>query len=124
LSEAELSEHLAAATPSERRVMLALRRMVLRAAPGAAEAVKFGSLCYYHPDADLGSIGGNICMIEVRDGAVALSFIHGARLEDPDGLLQGEGKAKRFVPVDGIQAAADPRLVALVRAAAAVRAWE
>ena len=100
--------------------MRMLRRMVLRTAPEAAESIRFGCLCYFHAGAPYSAIGGNICMIEQRrDGAVALAFIHGAMLPDPDGLLRGRGKAKRFVMIDSLDAADDPRIIALVRAAAA-----
>ena len=110
-----------------RRVVLALRRAVLRAAPEAAEAIKFRCLCYYREEAWFGSIGGNVCMIEVRSGkrgGVWLSFIHGASLPDPDGLLQGKAKAKRFVPIASVEAAGDRRVAALLRAAAELRPWE
>jgi len=107
-----------------RRLVLALRRAVLAAAPEAAEAIKFHVLCYYRPGAWFGSIGGNICMIEARRGRVFLSFIHGAPLRDPHGLLVGKGKSKRFVPIPDARAAADIRIAALVRAAADPRPYE
>lgn len=77
--------------------MLELRELVQRAAPAAHEGIKFHGLCYYKPHHPYGVIGGNICMIGVRDDAVRLGFIHGASLPDPDGLLQGSGKAKRYI---------------------------
>jgi hypothetical protein len=98
--------------------VLALREMVLKTAPHAAEAVKFHCLAYFDPDAYFGSIGGNICFIETKRGAVSLSFIAGAALPDPEGLLRGKGKYKRFVPVASEPQAKAPALRALVRAAA------
>jgi hypothetical protein len=99
---------------------MALREMVLKAAPHAAEAVKFRCLAYFDPDAPFGSIGGNICFIETKRGGVSLSFIAGAALPDPKGLLRGKGKSKRFVPVPSEAGAKSPALRALVRAAAKV----
>jgi hypothetical protein len=58
-------------------------------------------------------------MISVRGDCVYLSFIHGALLPDPDGLLQGTAKAKRLVE---IRTSADIRRAAfahLIRAAVA-----
>jgi hypothetical protein len=39
-------------------------------APSASEAVKFNGLSYFHDDAPYRSIGGNICVIEIRDAKV------------------------------------------------------
>ena len=74
-----------------------LRKLVLRAAPEADETVAFSSLCYSKPGAPYGRIGGNICLIGPRNDCLNLGFIHGAFLPDPDGLLQGKGKAKRHI---------------------------
>ncbi|MCC6677765.1 MAG: DUF1801 domain-containing protein [Phycisphaerales bacterium] len=119
-----LADHLVLESAATRRLVGALRRAVLRAAPSAAEAIKFRALCYYHADAWFGSIGGNICFIEVRRGRVSLSFIHGAALPDPDRLLRGKAKMKRFIPVVDLQSAADPRIAAIIHAAAELRPWD
>jgi hypothetical protein len=121
LSAAALADHLILESVQVRRVARALRGAVLRAAPTAAEAIKFRALCYFHADAWFGAIGGNICMIEVKRGSVLLSFVHGAGLPDPGGLLRGGGKAKRFVPVPDAELARSPAIRALVRAAAALQ---
>jgi hypothetical protein len=127
LTRAQLADHLFDQPAAIRRVALALRATVLKAAPAAAEAIKFRVLCYYHDDAFFKSIGGNICMIELRSGrkpGVMLSFIHGALLADPDRLLQGRAKFKRSLPIPDAKAAADPRIAALIRAAAKLRPWD
>ena len=120
LSKEQLLDHLAFETPAVTRTVLALRDMVLKTAPHAAEAVKFHCLAYFDPDAYFGSIGGNICFIETKRGAVSVSFVSGAMLPDPKGLLQGKGKYKRFVPVPSEADAQKPALRALVRAAAKI----
>lgn len=124
LSARQLADHLVLQPEDVRKLVLSLRRTVLRAAPTATEAVKFRALCYYHPDAWFGSIGGHICFIEARAGRVSLSFIHGAALPDPEELLQGKGKAKRHVPIGDARAAADPAIAALIRASARLRPWD
>ena len=118
LSPARLADHLALETAETRRLVRRLRRMVLAAAPTAAEGIRFNCLCYYDVAAPFGAIGGNICMIEARQGKVSLSFLHGAEMHDPHRLLSGKGKAKRRVPVEANDAD-DPRLRALVLEAAA-----
>jgi hypothetical protein len=118
LAAAQLADHLTLESAEARRLVSALRRMILGAAPGAAEDVRFNCLCYYDPRAPFGAIGGNICMIEVRDGKVALSFLHGVELPDPHRLLKGTGKSKRRVLIDP-EKVRDPRVRTLVQDAAA-----
>ena len=89
-----------------------------RWAPGAVEAVRFHALCYFTPGQPFGAIGGNLCMIEAGRHGVRLSFLHGASLPDPGKLLQGAGKAKRFLPIRGQDDVRRSELVALVCAAA------
>ena len=76
---------------------LELREFVLEVAPELAETIAFHSLCYFKPGRPYGVIGGHVCGIGARDGCLHLGFIHGASLPDPDGLLQGTGKAKRHI---------------------------
>ncbi len=109
-----------------------MRSAILKIAPDAAEAVRFGVLCYYHADAWFGAIGGNICMIEVksrlkRDGGgrgAVLSFIHGALLPDPKGILRGKGKTKRFVLIPDVSTATSPPVKSLIRAANDLGPWD
>lgn len=127
LTRTQLADHFCLESPATRRLALLLRRRVLRVAPAAAEAVKFRALCYFHADAYFGSIGGNICMIELPRSAkrgLTLSFIHGALLPDPHHLLQGTSKSKRFISIPDAQTAADPRISALIGAAAKLRPWD
>ena len=123
LSRAALAQHLRAELPAVRRTVLAMRRAVLAAAPGAAEAIKFHVLAYYHDGAFFKSIGGNICMIEIKKNKVILSFIRGSDLPDPAGLLYGSGKHKRFVDIPDAAFTTRPEIAALIRAAAAQETW-
>lgn len=132
LSPSALRDHLLLESTGVARLVRAVRKAVLREAPDAAEAVKFGVLCYFHADAWFGAIGGNICMIEVKDRpkrhgggrGVCLSFIHGALLPDSAGLLRGTGKMKRFLPVPDADLAGRKEVVALIRAARDLRPWD
>jgi len=123
LSRAALAEHLRAHSPATRRTVLSLRNAVLADAPSAAEAIKFHALAYYHDDAFFKSIGGSICMIEIKKGNVILSFIRGNDLPDPARLLYGAAKHKRFVNIPDPDFAASLEVAALIRAAAAQEAW-
>jgi hypothetical protein len=78
---------------------LKLRAFVLETGPQLSETIAFNALCYYKAGHPFGKIGGNVCLISVRRGAVHLGFIHGASLPDPEGLLRGSGKAKRHIEI-------------------------
>jgi hypothetical protein len=56
----------------------------------------------------------------VKRDRVRLEFIHGIRLADRSGLLQGEQLSKRFVPIDTISDAERPEIANLIREAAAL----
>lgn len=129
VSARTLRDLLIVEQPPVARLVRQVRQLVLATIPRAAEALKFRVLCYFHEDAFFGAIGGNICMIEVKDGRrcvrhVTLSFIHGALLPDPRGLLHGSAKCKRFVPIPDLAAAQRPEVVALLRAARDLRPWD
>lgn len=124
ISTQALSRHLLTETPGVRRIVRALRRTVLSTAPHAAESFKFHVLCYFQDDAWFKSIGGNVCMIEIKGGEVLLSFIHGAKVPDPAGLMFGKGKSKRFVRVPSVAFAKSKSVAALVKAASRVDLFE
>jgi hypothetical protein len=46
-----------------------------------------------------------------------MSFIHGAFLPDPDGLLEGSGKAMRHIPIDSLNKTRREAIRKLIRAA-------
>ena len=56
----------------------------------------------------------------VKGGQVRLDFIHGIRLADPCGLLQGDGVSKRFFPIGTVADAERPEVTALIREPAAL----
>jgi hypothetical protein len=65
-------------------------------------------------------------LIVVKKGQVRLDFIHGIRLEDPSGLLQGKQISKRWIPIDTTADAERAEVAALIREAAALNPtdWE
>lgn len=111
-----LATHLDPLSASTREVVLALRDLILDTVRGVEESIKFNSLCYAIPAARFGTIGGHVCSVGVRDGAVSLGFIHGAYLPDPTGLLVGSAKAKREVRIASRSTLRDPALRDLIRA--------
>lgn len=105
--------------PTLRPVVDALRAVVRRTVPDAEETVLWGGLSYHTPWVG-GRVKGSICQIVVRKGAVRLDFIHGVRLADPDGLLEGDRLSKRYVPMRSVEDARRPALGRLIHEASAV----
>jgi hypothetical protein len=99
--EKALATLLDALSPGNREVVLALRNVVHRTVPQAEESVLWGSLSYHRPQVG-GRVKGAVCQIVVKQGQVRLDFIHGVRLPDPCGLLQGDKLSKRFVPIETV----------------------
>jgi hypothetical protein len=115
---------LDALPPDTRQLVLALRDVVRRTVPHAEESLLWGGLSYHRPQVG-GRVRGAVCQIMAKGGQVRLDFIHGIRLADPCGLLQGEGVSKRFVPIGAVADAERPEVAALIREAAALdpAAW-
>ena len=116
LTDDEVANVLQGCSEENVPLMLALRELVLGVVPQVTEAIKFHSLCYFKPDMPYGSIGGNVCGIGEHKGTVYVSFIHGASLPDPDGLLQGTGKAMRKIPIASATDLKQPALKKLILA--------
>ena len=91
--------------PAVADLALWVRDVVRRAEPDFTERVYEGwdGIGFRHPDA------GYVCAIYPRDdaGAVRLLFEQGAALEDPDGVLEGDGRQTRHMviaePGDGTE---------------------
>jgi hypothetical protein len=106
--ENELTDFLARLSRQQRPLVEALRRTIRRVVPETAETVLWDSLSYHRP-----SFGGRIKGAD----CVHLGFIHGTALADPHHLLRGSGKAKRFLPVQGVADAERPAVRDLLKAA-------
>ena len=92
---AEVREFLASRHPEALELALWLRAVVLDAEPDLSERVYRGwdGIGFRHPDA------GFVCAIYPRGPEVRLLFEHGARLDDPEGVLEGDGAQTRHVTV-------------------------
>jgi hypothetical protein len=116
---ADLTAFLDNLSPAAQEIVLVLRAVVRRTIPHAEESVVWGSLSYHRPQVG-GRVKGAVCLIVVRGGRVRLDFIHGMRLADPSGLLQGDQVSKRFVSIETVADAERPEIAALIREAAAL----
>jgi hypothetical protein len=116
---ADLKEFFDELDPDVREIVLALRDVVRRTVPQAEESLLWGGLSYHRPEVG-GRVKGAVCLIGAKRGQVRLDFIHGIRLADAHGLLQGNLLSKRFVPIETIADAEQPALAALIREAASL----
>jgi hypothetical protein len=110
-------EFLRSRHPQALELGLWLRALVLEAESDLAERVYPGwdGIGFRHADA------GYVCAIYPREGEVRLLFEHGARLDDPDGLLEGHGSQTRHVTLQAPDEQLRAPLASLVRDAVAER---
>jgi hypothetical protein len=108
--ERERAALFAEHTPQVAAAAAWLRQVVLDALPDAREVVYPGwhGLGYHHPEA------GYLCAVFPRADDVLLGFERGVLLDDPHGLLSGEGRTVRYVRVELPGDPPAERLVALI----------
>ena len=86
--------------PGQRAIVQKLRAIVRSAAPGVEESIKWGMPVF--------SKNGYVCYAKPSKGYVRFGFYQqGAKLEDPDGVLEGAGSMKhvKLASVDDIKPA-------------------
>jgi hypothetical protein len=115
--EAEIESFLGAFQPpieeTAGRLIEALRRL----RPDLVPQVRlgWGSVNFRHPRA------GFVCAVFPMADHVSLVFEHGRQLSNESGLLQGEGKQVRFIPVRPSQAIPEEALGLLLAEAIALK---
>jgi hypothetical protein len=119
VKQADLNAFLDALSPEARKLVMALREVIRRTVPHAEESLLWDGLSYHRAEVG-GRVKGAVCQIGVKRGQVSLDFIHGIRLVDPCGLLQGERKSKRFVPISTVADTERAEIAALIREAASL----
>jgi hypothetical protein len=95
-----------------------LRNLIASIAPQATERILWKGLSYYDESRG-GPVKGGICQIELQQDHVRLSFIHGAFLNDPAGLLTGESLYKRYVKLYSYEETPWDELGKLIRSSVA-----
>ena len=97
-------------------IALALRDMVLEEAPSAAEKLlRVYALVFWY--SLTGRMSDAFVQIVVYPKGVNLMFNRGAELEDPGGVLVGEGKIIRHIKVRRPEDLENPHLRKFIRAA-------
>jgi hypothetical protein len=100
----------------ERDIAYELRNLISKYAPNVTERILWGGLSY-HDTTRGGAVKGAVCQIELHGNHVRLSFIHGVRLPDPRGLLEGDRLSKRYVRLERFEDIPWDALGDLIRAA-------
>lgn len=95
----EIQQFLIYTPPEQADIVLELRNLIAKVAPGATEAMhaQRQSLSYYFSANGGGPVSAGICGISLKDNHILLYFPHGAFVPDPQRLLTGNGKAMRHL---------------------------
>ena len=100
VAEARLAEFVAKFSPEHQRMIRAVRKRLRERFEGAYELVydnyNFFVIGYSPTERSSDAIVSMAC----GSNGVGLCFIHGAKLPDPTGILEGSGKQTRFVHLD------------------------
>ena len=113
-AEKRLDGFIAKFSPENQRVIRAVRKALQRRFEGAYELAydnyNFFVIGYSPTERPSDAI---VSMAAGANG-VGLCFIHGAKLPDPNGILQGSGKQTRFVRLESASVLAEPAVEALI----------
>jgi hypothetical protein len=96
-------------------IVLELRNLVAIIAPGVTETAHNKGFSYYYARLG-GPVSAGVCQIGIYPDHVRLAFNHGVFLPDPEGLLRGEEKVKRYVSLATFENTPWDALEELIRA--------
>ena len=112
----ELIRHLSHYDLSVGELALGLREMVLKEAPAAVEKFfQVYALVFWY--SLTGKMNDAFCQVVIYPKGVNLMFNRGAELNDPDGVLVGEGRIIRHIKVRRPEDLKNPHLRKFIRAA-------
>ena len=94
-SDDELRSVVAGKKPAVREVYLEVHRLVLETVPGVAYSVDSVDGQIGYGARQFGYDGWGMAALAPFTNWVSLAFLRGARLEDPNGLLEGTGAGVR-----------------------------
>ena len=91
----DIGEYLAKFEPEPGVLAKEVRQVIIETLPELDEVVKWGHLVY---EGDR-----KICSIMVHKKHVNLQIWRGSEIEDPENILEGEGKSMRHVKVHSLE---------------------
>lgn len=101
-------------------ICLEVRNIVAQIAPHAEERIVKNRFTYHDPSRG-GPVKAGICGISLHDDHVRVHFVHGAFLEDPAGLLEGDRLAMRFLRISSYNDASWKEIKQLIERSDAFR---
>ena len=117
--EQQLKRFVAKFEPGEQSLIRACRAVLRKRLPGAYELVydNYNFLVLGYSPTERPS--DSVLSLVARAGGLGLCFIRGARLSDPEGVLEGSGKQTRFIRLNRAADLKRPAVEALIKAALA-----
>lgn len=107
-------------TASQKMTVRRLRQIILSVHPQACEVVRLGERAATYGFGPQ-KMSAGYAYILPHTAWVNLGFYKGANLPDPDNLLEGTGKMLRHVKIRSVEAAENPKIILLIKAALAER---
>ena len=118
-AESELARFIAKFAPERQALIRSVRAVMQRRLPSAIEMAYDNYNFFVIGYSPTTRPSDAVVSIAAGASGVSLCFVHGARLPDPDGLLQGAGKQTRFVRLPSADTLAEPGIASLLAAAIA-----
>jgi hypothetical protein len=109
-----VDEYVNGLRPEQAEIVAALRDLVRGAAPKATESIKWAQPVY---ESD-----GPVIFIKAHKSHVNIGFWRGAEMDDPEGLLQGDGDRMRHVKIASFKDIHKKALQSFVRQAVRLNA--
>lgn len=118
-AEAQLGAFIRKFSPTDQRLIRAVRRALRKRFPTANELVYDNYNFFVIGYSPTERPSDAIVSMAARANGVGLCFIHGATLPDPKKVLLGSGNQTRFIRLDSVAVLERPEVRALVTAAIA-----
>jgi len=118
-AETRLDGFIAKFSTEHQRVIRAVRKALRRRFKGAYELAYDNYNFFVIGYSPTARPSDAIVSMACGSNGVGLCFIHGAKLPDPYGILQGAGKQTRFLRLETASVLANPKVEALIAEAVA-----
>jgi hypothetical protein len=113
----QLTSFIAKFAPKDQQLIRAVRRAMRKRLPAANELVYDNYNFFVIGYSPTERPSDAIISIAARANGVGLCFLQGARLPDPNGLLQGSGNQTRFIRLESPGVLMRPEVESLIAAA-------
>ena len=111
-ARAKVAAYIQQQSPAHQKTINRLRTIVKRAVPGLTEQMRWLQVGYLISNKD-------VCGIYASSDHVNLSFMQGATMRDPKGLLEGTGKGMRHIKITRIEDVGEETIKGYVKEAVA-----